>query len=82
MASAKTPPAWKKKPSQTNLISPYEARATPKTMKRTLRRTRSLGETTPNAHEVRRTATGALAWMVVSWIQLKYKRVEKVTLSI
>jgi hypothetical protein len=51
-------------------------------MKRTLRRTRSLGEATPNAHEVRRTATGALAWMVVSWIQLKYKRVEKVTLSI
>ena len=65
-ASAKIPPAWKKKPSQTNLISPREARDTPKTMKRTLRRTFSFGEATPKSQEVRRMATGALALSI--WI--------------
>jgi hypothetical protein len=61
MASLKMPPAWKKKPIQTNLISPREASVTPKTMKRTLRRTFSFGEATRKSQEVRRTATGALA---------------------
>jgi len=64
------PPAWKKKPAQTNLISPREARETPRTMKRTLSRTRSLGEATWKSQDVMRTATGALAWVSVSWIYL------------
>lgn len=66
MASLKMPPAWKKKPSQTNLISPSEASVTPNTMKRTFSRTFSFGEATPKSQEVMRTATGALAlsiWM-------------------
>jgi hypothetical protein len=65
-ASAKIPPVWKKKPTQTNLISPKEASVTPKTMKRTLRRTFSLGLATRKSQEVRRTATGALAYEFVS----------------
>lgn len=60
------PPAWKKKPSQTNLISPKEARETPRTMKTTFSRTFSLGEATRKTQDVRRTATGAEAWGIVS----------------
>lgn len=55
------PPIWKKKPIHTNLISPKEASATPKTMIRTLRRTLSFGFETPNAQVVMRTAKGAPA---------------------
>jgi hypothetical protein len=71
-ASLKIPPAWKKKPSQTNLISPNEARETPKTMNRTLSRTLILGEATRKAQDVMRTATGADAWGVVSKVLLRY----------
>jgi len=42
-ASKTTPPSWKKKPIQTNLISPIDARMTPPTMAKTLRRTFMLG---------------------------------------
>jgi hypothetical protein len=46
------------------LISPKEARATPKTMIRTLNNTLSFGLETPKIQEVIRTATGATAWGV------------------
>ncbi len=66
MASLKIPPAWKKKPIQTNLISPKEASVTPNTMKRMLRRTAILGLATRKSQDVIKTATGALAWEVLA----------------
>jgi len=58
------------KPRRSNLISPYEAIATPMTIRDILASMRRLGGAMPKAQVARRVATAFVAWM---WSEMDFK---------
>lgn len=60
-ASKTMPPAWYRKPTMLNLISPNEAMMTPMTMNETLPSVFMFGGATPRVQVAIRTATGVVA---------------------
>ena len=65
-ASNMTPPAWNMNPIMLNLISPKDAMMTPITMNETLNSVLKFAGDTPRVQVVMRTATGVVAWPLVS----------------
>jgi len=63
-ASKTIPPNWYMKPIQLNSISPIEARPTPKTIMRMLKKAREEGSFSRHAQDANNTATGAPAFSI------------------
>ncbi len=73
MASKTMPPTWNMKPIQLKSTAPRLARPTPATMNMTLRKRLSEGSSTPQAHAVSSTATGAAALSIWMKATLRYR---------
>ena len=73
MASKTMPPTWNRKPARLKSTSPKLASPTPATINRMLRKRLSDGCSTPQAHEVRSTATGAAALSIWMKATLRYR---------